>query len=279
MKTFFVSLFGLILGVLAVRALTAPAADVPPATAKPAPGGLLEVPGRTHLMLARRGIIAPAILRPVTEVLVGPGDRVTKGQVLVRLFDLEPQAKIRAREEELKGIEAKAQYSRRNLELAENGRRSGALPENTYNEIRAAALSNDAQMRAAEAELTLAQSELRLYSVTATIDGEIAWLDVSPGTVSWPGSLIWGEIVDVRELEVRCELSTLQVEHVAAGQPAEVWIDGKAEAAATGSVVLVGKVADRSSGFVPIVIRVPNGHERLRAEQVVKVRFPAVKGP
>ena len=79
-------------------------------------------------MLSRRGIIASAILRPVVEVLVGPGDRVTKGQVLIKLFDLEPQAKLRVREKELRSIEARAQYSRRNLELAERSRQTGRFP-------------------------------------------------------------------------------------------------------------------------------------------------------
>ena len=100
---------GLILGVLAVCELASPAADAPAASAQPGPTAPLEVPGRTRCMLARRGIIASAILRPVVEVLVGPGDRVTKGQVLIKLFDLEPQAKIRAREKELRSIEARAQ--------------------------------------------------------------------------------------------------------------------------------------------------------------------------
>ena len=128
-------------------------------------------------------------------------------------------------------------------------------------------------MRAAEAELSLTQGELKLYTVTASIDGEVAWLDVSPGTVSWPGTLIWGEIVDLRELHIRCELSPVQAEQVAVGQSAEVWLDGKVEAAGTGKVVFVGKVADRNSGFVPVVVRVANSQERLRAEVAVKVRF------
>ncbi|MGZ5981301.1 MAG: hypothetical protein ACXWO3_10170, partial [Isosphaeraceae bacterium] len=81
---------GLILGVLAVCELASPAADAPAASAQPGPTAPLEVPGRTRCMLSRRGIIASAILRPVVEVLVGPGDRVTKGQVLIKLFDLEP---------------------------------------------------------------------------------------------------------------------------------------------------------------------------------------------
>ena len=269
---------GLILGVLAVCELASTAADAPAAFAQPGPTAALEVPGRTRCVLSRRAIIASAILRPVVEVLAGPGDRVTKGQALIKLFDLEPQAKIRVREKELRSIEARAQYSRRNLDLAERSRQTGALPENTYNEIRATALSNEAQMLAAEAELALAQSELKLYTVNASIDGEIAWLDVSPGTVTWPGTLIWGEIVDLRELDVRCELSPVQVEQVAVGQWAEVWLDGKAEAAGTGKVVFVGKVADRNSGFIPVVVRVANPQERLRAEVAVKVRFQTEKG-
>src|SRR5208337_2280352 len=86
---------GLGLGVLAVCGLASPAADAPAASAQPGPAAPLEVPGRTRCMISRRGIIASAILRPVVEVLVGPGDRVTKGQVLIKLFDLEPQAKLR----------------------------------------------------------------------------------------------------------------------------------------------------------------------------------------
>jgi len=228
-------------------------------------------------MLSRRGIIASAILRPVVEVLVGPGDRVTKGQVLVKLFDLEPQAKVRAREKELRSIEAKAHASRLNFDLAEKGRRTGAVPQITYNDLSGTASSNEAQVQAAEAELSLAQSELKLYTVTASIDGEVAWLDVSPGTVTWPGALIWGEIVDLRELDIRCELSPVQAEQFAVGQSAEVRIDGKAEAAGTGKVVFVGKVADRNSGFVPVVVRLANAQERLRAEVAVKVRFQTEK--
>ncbi len=259
---------GLFVLALAGCELAAPAALAQPAALAP-----LEVPGRTRCLLACRGIISAPILRPVVEVLVGPGDRVKKGQVLIKLYDLEPKAKVRAREKELKSIEAKAQYSRKNLDNAERSRSSGAMPENVYNDVRSIALSYEAQVPAAEAELALAESELKLYTVTAAIDGEIAWLDVSPGTVTWPGSLVWGEIVDLRELDIRCELSPAQADQVAVGQSAEVWLDGKTVAAGTGKIVFVGKVANRNSGLVPVVVRVGNVDERLRAEVAVKVRF------
>jgi RND family efflux transporter MFP subunit len=228
-------------------------------------------------MLARRGIIAGAILRPVVEVLVSPGDRVTKGQVLIKLYDLEPQSKVRARENELRSIEAKAEASRRNLDYAEKSLHTGAIPQTTYNEMRGTALSNEALVRAAQAELSLAQSELKLYTVTASMGGEVAWLDVSPGTVTWPGTLIWGEIVDLRELDVRCGLTPAQADRVAVGQSAEVRLDGSVEAAGTGKVVFVGNAADRNSGLVPVMVRVANAQGRLRAEVAVKVRFQPVR--
>ena len=275
MKRILLIASALLLGGLAVYELACPFGDAAAASARSEPAAGLEVPGRTRCMLSRRGIIASAILRPVVKVLVGPGDQVKKGQALIKLFDLESRAKVRAREEDLRSIEARTQYSRRNLTLAEKGRQTGAIPENSYNEIRATALSNEAQMHAAEAELALARSELSLYTVTASIDGEIAWLDVSPGAVSWPGALIWGEIIDLRELDVRCELSPVQADQVAMDEPAEIWLDGKAEAIATGKVVFVGKMADRDSGLIPVVVRAANLEGRLRAEVAVKVRFQA----
>src|SRR6476646_144214 len=52
----------------------------------------LEVTGRTRCVPGRRGMIAPVPLHPVVEVLVAAGDRVKKGQTLVKIDDDEPQA-------------------------------------------------------------------------------------------------------------------------------------------------------------------------------------------
>lgn len=284
MKIMHVVTCGLILGSLAGCEQAPPAGGAPAVPAAPPARGApaaaaqkgaaapLEVPGRTRCILARRGIIAGAVLRPVVEVLVSTGDRVKKGQALIKLYDLEPQAKVRAREQDLKSIQAKALYSRRNLEIANN-----SLPQRALNELHMTALSNEALARAAEAELSHAKAELKLYTVTASIDGEIAWLDVSPGTVSWPGAMMWGEIVDLRELDIRCDLTPIQAEQVAVGQSAEVALDGKTVAAGTGKVVFVGKVAGRNNGLVPVVVRMANPQEQLRAEVGVKVRFQTKK--
>jgi hypothetical protein len=81
------------------------------------------------------------------------------------------------RAKELRSIEAKARFGRLNVDMAE--KTTGSLPFITLNELRATALSNEALVQAAKAELSLARHELKLDSVTAPIDGEIAWLVVS----------------------------------------------------------------------------------------------------
>ena len=117
-------------------------------------------------MLSHRGIIASSILRPVVEVLVGPGDRVMKGQVLIKLYDLEPQAKVRATGEGTEKHRGEGHSTAGGTSTTPSVRVStGAMPENVYNDVRATALSNEAQVPAAEAELALAESELKLYTV------------------------------------------------------------------------------------------------------------------
>jgi hypothetical protein len=67
---------------------------------------VLEVTGKTRPVPGRLGIIAPAVLHPVVAVMVSPGDRVEKGQPLVKLDDDEPRADVRAKKAALAELRA-----------------------------------------------------------------------------------------------------------------------------------------------------------------------------
>ena len=78
--------------------------------------------GTTRPAPGRKGVIAPVPLHPVIEVKVKPGDRVKKGQVLVRLDDDEPQAEVRAKKAavaELRATVARLKAQPREEERAE----------------------------------------------------------------------------------------------------------------------------------------------------------------
>jgi RND family efflux transporter MFP subunit len=241
--------------------------------AAPTNGGFIEVSGRTQAVPSRKAIISAVPLHPVVEVAVAAGDRVKKGQVLIRLDDDEPKADVRAKEAALEGLRIQLKESRRYLESSEKLHEKGALSEHHLHEMRAATLKTEADERNAVAALEGVKAELEHYTLEAPIDGVVSWLDVYVGTTLRPRTSAWGEILDLSEIDVRCELTPEQADQVTAGQRAEVRAKGKKEAAGVGKVVYVGIAADESSGLVPAVVRMDNAKAGLRCGVPVGVRF------
>ncbi|HEV3299678.1 MAG TPA: efflux RND transporter periplasmic adaptor subunit [Planctomycetaceae bacterium] len=230
-----------------------------------------EVLGRTEFAPGRKGMIAPVPLHPVVEVLVSAGDRVNKGQPLVRLDDDEAQAEVRAKRAELENARIDLKESRRYLGTIEKAK--SVFPDVAYHKARTADLAAEMHERAAEAAWESAKAELQHYVVIAPIDGVVSWLDVSPGTVSRPGTGVWGEILDLSEIDVRCELTADEADQLSLGQPAEVRSSQPKISCGKGRVVFVGRTAEKRTGLVSVVVRLHNENERLRCGVPVYVRF------
>jgi RND family efflux transporter MFP subunit len=254
----------------------------PGATPSPNPGGpvitsdgSLEVVGQTQCVHGRCASIAPVPLHPVVEVLVSPGEHVKKGQILVRLDDDEAQADVRLKQALLDSATHTANEARRFLERARANQ--AVLPEQRLHDAELALKKTEADQRAAQAALDSARAELEHFRVSAGIDGVVSWLDVHPGVVSRPGTAVWGEIVDLRELDVCCELTPQQADDaVALGQPVELRLGEKGRQLPEGRLVFVGSVADRKTGLVPVLVRLHNTDQRVRCGVPVTVRFPPV---
>jgi multidrug resistance efflux pump len=186
--------------------------------------------------------------------------------------------------------------SKQFLERLEPLREKGSVPEQRYQEARANKLRYEAEERASRARLErllkrpltwelnelqarintargnleAAKADLEHYTIQAPIDGVISWLDVCPGTVSRPGTAVWGEILDLRQIDVRCEVTPQQADRLVKNQRAQV-IAGKQKF--PGKVVMIGIAADKRTGRVPVLVRIEKANERLRCYVPVKVRF------
>jgi multidrug efflux pump subunit AcrA (membrane-fusion protein) len=191
----------------------------------------------------------------------------------VKLDDDEPQADVRAKQALVESAQLALTEARRYLGEAEKLIAKGALSQQRYHEIRAAALKVEKDHLAAKAALDSAKAELEHYEITSAIDGVVSWLKVHPGTVPFPGKAVWGEVLDLREIDVRCELTFEQVNRVSTGQAAEIRKLGAATVFGTGRVVFVGISADGKSERVPVHVRLVNRQEQLRCDEPVQVRF------
>jgi HlyD family secretion protein len=233
-------------------------------------------------------------------------DRAKEGALQELLASLERlKAEPRqADQEEARAILHSATVSteeaRRLMERIEPSWRRGSIPDQRYYAAKAALAKALADEKAAAARLDkllrrpyrhelaelagkiavargaldAAKAELEHYTVVAFIDGIVSRLEVVPGTVSRPGTTLWGEIIDLRELDVRCEVTAAAAaDRIKVGQAADVFLEGDAEGRWAGRVTFVGPAADPHSGRIPVLVRLRNPQERLRSGVEVKVRF------
>jgi RND family efflux transporter MFP subunit len=238
------------------------------------PTAVLEVTGKTQCVLTRKCIIAPVPLHPVVAVLVEPGARVKKDQALVKLDDDEPQADVRAKQAALENAQAVSKEAHRFLAQCESSHERGVIPEQRYHDARLAALKAEADERTAKAMLDSAKAELEHYEVQALMDGVVNWLEVHPGTVSRPGTTVWGEILDIKVLDVRCELPPDQADRVKVGATADVVKVKGGDVYGQAKVLFVGIEADKKTGLMPVLLRIENPEEKLKCGVAVTVRFP-----
>jgi RND family efflux transporter MFP subunit len=253
--------------------------------------GLFTVAGRTRCVPGNKAIIAPVPLHPVDDIFVSVGDRVRKGDKLVQLDADEPKADVRAKLASLEAAEIMLKEAIRLKESVDPVQQKGILSAQRINEILTGAKKAAADARQAKAMLESAQFELEHYTVEAPIDGIVNRLDVYLGMVSRPGTTVWGEILNLAEIDVACQLSMSQVEKLAAGQKsklltehgmsyfgqeADVLHKETAAKLGTGVVVFIGLEAD-ANGNLPALIRLDNPDYKLRCEVPVQLRFTGAR--
>jgi RND family efflux transporter MFP subunit len=231
------------------------------------------IAGQTQCVPQRKGIVAPTVLHPVTDVLVSVGDTVKKDQKLVQLDDDEPQADVRVKKANLENAGIAMREAKRYLASLEHLQMQGAIAEQRIHDARATALKWEADERAAKAAVEVAMAELEHYVVSAPIDGVVNRLEVHPGMVSRPGTTVWGEILDIRELNVRCQLTSGQADSVKVGDTVEVLTADLLTTHGTGRVIFIGLSANAETGKIPALVRIANPDGRLRCEVPVQLRF------
>lgn len=253
--------------------------------------GLFTVAGRTRCIAGNKAIIAPTVLHPVDEIFVSVGDRVKKGDRLVQIDADEPKADVRAKLANLEAAEITLKEAIRLKESVNAVEGRGVLSGQRTYEILTAAKKAAADARQAKAMLEAAQFELEHYTVEAPIDGIVNRLDVHVGMVSRPGTTIWGEILNLSEIDVACPLSMSQVEKLEAGQKsklltehgmryfgqeADVLHKETSAKLGTGVVVFIGLEAD-ANGNLPVLVRLDNPDYKLRCEVPVQLRFTGAR--
>jgi HlyD family secretion protein len=202
----------------------------------------------------------------IMELAVEEGDRVEKGQLLLRLDDARYRSAVAQATASLASSRANLTLSRARLEKAEKDvARYEGLARNELTSVSALeAAQTDRRVYAAEVEarqeevkraeatLEVARDDLAKTVYRAPLDGVISRLNVEEGenvvvgTMNNPGTVIL-TVANLGVMEVEAEVSETDVIRVDVGQPVEISVDALRDETFAGTVVAVGN-SGRTTG-------------------------------
>jgi RND family efflux transporter MFP subunit len=234
--------------------------------------------------------------RPVAE-----GQAVKKGDVILQLDSSIARAnrdKAEAAHEELKQQIQQAEYGVRlaeiELQRLEELTGKGATTNYLVSPIdvaKARVALEEAKSKRKGAELHLLSSEkelqalneqLKLYTLTAPLDGRLGRLQVVPGQTLAPGTLVTEVIAIDKEIDVLCFVPPHTAERLRIGQPARIGgvneQGGGTSARTEGKVQFIADQAEVDTGNFAVKVRFPNSELRLPGNLTRRLRVLTAPG-
>jgi HlyD family secretion protein len=178
-----------------------------------------------------RGITANGSIYPWQEIIVGPevggyrvaavhvdvGDRVKRGQELVRLRDELLSADLASKRANVQQAEATLENAAAGYRRAKSLSASGVLSQADLDQLRSEELAAQARVQVAKADLEAAELRLKYTRVTAPDDGIISVRNVAVGQIAQTGGEML-RMVRKGRIEWRAEIPESRLGGIKVGQ-------------------------------------------------------------
>jgi HlyD family secretion protein len=272
--------------------------EVEVAAAQPAgPGGaatLLNASG--YVTPRRRATVAAKITARVVDVYVDEGMTVKQGQLLARLDDSDAQRRVAAARATrdataaaIVSLQVNLANAKVELRRQQHLESAGYTTEQDLDQARTTAASLAAQIdaakeqvRAAEAEIAVAQQDVDNCTVRAPFAGVVVSKDAQRGEMVSPISAGGGftrtgiaTIVDMNSLEIEVDVNEAYIARVVPGQPVVATLDAYPDWKIAAHVRTIIPTADRQKATVKVRISFEKLDPRILPDMGVKVAFLA----
>jgi RND family efflux transporter MFP subunit len=235
-------------------------------------------------------IVAPKMAGRIENILVEVGDRVNKGELVVRLDRREleeevreAQASLKVSQATLKGKEAELEDLRRKLKRAET-----LAGKNFISRQEVDTLESQVQSAMAEVELTKAQiaqmtarvdnARIRLAEtrVPSPFAGYVGRRHVDPGAMVNPATPIVS-IVDISRVKVVLPVVEKDYGKIRPGSPANLTVDAYPGREFSGKVARLSPVLNQDTRTAEVEVELPNPQELLKPGMFAKVEIVTEK--
>lgn len=271
------TLFSLALSGVVLAAGYAALAQKPSVAARaPHPAAVEFLPGDLHTVEAttlERTLPLTGTLSPLTEATVRAkvagelielpareGETVRAGQVLGRIDQTEVRAKVAARQADVEAARAQLVWAEKNRDTQRALLARGFISQNAFDNVTSSYEVAVAKMRAAQADLVVAQKSLGDSVLVAPFAGVVAERHAKPGErVALDAKVI--TLVDLSRLQLEAAVPATEIGQIRVGQKIEFRVDGFGNRAFVGSIERINPttVAGSRSINVYAVIDNPDG--------------------
>ena len=193
----------------------------------------------------------------VVQTLVDQGQRVSKGQLIVRIDDSGIRDNALSARSLVMTAQNNLEVAQREHERNEALLKAGAIAERNVEQSRAQLTGGRAQLANAQAQLASAQKQLENTRIVAPFDGIVSARPVNAGDVVSPGTALI-TIVDPRTMRLEASVPAEALPLVRLGAPVDFSVTGYPNRNFTGRVTRINPVADPTTRQVRILASLPN---------------------
>jgi RND family efflux transporter MFP subunit len=293
-----VSAFVVIVAIAAFLVLRSRVAVVAVAEARPAGDptttALLNASG--YVTPRRRATVAAKITARVIDVYVDEGMIVAEGQLLASLDDSDARRRLTgaktqrdATAAQIESLKVNLVNSERELRRQEDLQKDGVtsvqaldLARTTADSLRAQIVAANEQVKAADAQIAVAQQDVDNCTVRAPFAGVVVSKDAQRGEMVSPISAGGGftrtgiaTIVDMKSIEIEVDVNESYIARVEPAQRVEAVLDAYPDWRIPAKVRTVIPTADRQKATVKVRISFDKLDPRILPDMGVKVSFLA----
>ena len=193
----------------------------------------------------------------ILEVTVREGQSVQRGDVLVRIDTRNLNAELDSRQAALEKARADLALAKLNRDNSANLVAKHVISQNAYDTAESTYQAGLANVKAAEAQLSLARIALGYTTVRAPFDGTVSQRLVQPGErVGVDTSLL--TLVDLSQLELQAPAPADEVPSVKIGQIAKFSVGGFGDRKFEGRVERINPMSNTGSRSVMLYLSVNN---------------------
>ena len=247
-----------------------------------------------YVTARRRATVSSKITGKVVEVDVEEGKNVVQGQVLARLDDSSPKAALALAEAQAEAARRGLRENEVRLDQARLAERRAAqllqdriVSQSQLDQAKADADSIDAhiaalkeQIRVAERQIEVQQTDLTNYVIRAPFSGVAISKDAQPGEMVSPVSAGGGftrtgicTIVDMHSLEIEVDVNESYISRVKPGQDVDAVLDAYPDWHIPAHVITLVPTADRQKATVLVRLGFKQLDPRILPDMAIKVTF------